>query len=250
MSAPTVTICPNADDLARQAADLFVRTAEDAVRERGAFFVALAGGSTPEKTYALLARPERARRIAWASTFLFFGDERLVPQDDSRSNFALARRALLDAVPVPDANVFPIPTDRSAAEGARAYAATLARAFGVDEKGAPPPFDLVLLGLGDDGHTASLFPGAPALAANEVWTTASPPGTLPPPVERITLTYPVLNAARSVVFLVAGANKAAALRDVLEGASPQLRPAAGVRPTEGGVTWLVDAAAAVGLGQT
>jgi 6-phosphogluconolactonase len=251
MYVPDVLRCHDSDDLARQAADLFVHAVGEAVRGRGRCFVALSGGSTPEKMYAVLARPEWARRVAWGRTLLFFGDERLVPHDDPRSNYGLARRALLAPAAVPDANVFPIPTDRSADECAAAYAATLAKLFGATPDGPPPRFDLVLLGLGDDGHTASLFPGAPALDVTDAWVTASPPGALPPPVERVTLTYPVLNAARSVVFLVAGPNKAEALRDVLEGAaSPQRRPAAGVRPAEGSVTWLVDAAATAGLTRT
>src|SRR5437773_2466513 len=119
--------------------------------------------------------------------------------------------------------------------------ATLARAFGMARGGAPPRFALILLGLGDDGHTASLFPGAAALNEEQAWVTWSPPGTLPPPVDRVTLTYPTLNAARQILFLVAGANKAEPLRDVLERQAPRdLRPAAGVRPTDGTVTWLLD----------
>jgi 6-phosphogluconolactonase len=242
MSASHITICPTPADLARQAADLFVRISDDAIRERGRCFVALSGGSTPEATYARLAQPEYASRIAWPRILLFFGDERLVPHDDPRSNFALAKRALLDAVPIPDANVFPIPTDRPAAECAAAYSATLARAFGIAENAPPPRFDLIFLGLGDDGHTASLFPGAAALQVTNAWVTTSPPGVLPPPVERITLTYPVLNAARHVLFLVAGAKKAGVLADILEGGAPL--PAAAVRPGNGEVTWLIDEAAA------
>jgi 6-phosphogluconolactonase len=241
MSEPSVIVCHDADDLARRAADLFVDTSRAACADRGRCTVALSGGSTPEKTYRLLASPAWAGQVDWGRLLVFFGDERLVPPDDPRSNYGLARRALLGAVPIPEGNVFPIPTDRPAPECVRAYAATLARAFGADPTGPPPSFDLVFLGLGEDGHTASLFPGAAALGAEE-WVTSSPPGTLPPPVERVTLTYPTLNASRKVVFLVAGAAKAGVLADVMAGATPQARPAAGARPA-GELLWLVDRAA-------
>jgi 6-phosphogluconolactonase len=239
-----LTVCRDSDELADRAADLFLSSAVEAVAARGRFTVALAGGSTPEKTYTRIAQPERRRRLDWAASSFFFGDERLVPYDDPRSNFGMARRTLLHDTPAPQ-DVLPIPTDRPAPECAAAYAATLARSFGIPQGGHPPRFDLILLGLGDDGHTASLFPGAEALRVRDAWVTATPPGTLPPPVERITLTFPVLEAARRVVFLVAGANKACAVHAVLEGgATPETHPAAGVAPAEGTVTWLLDGSAA------
>lgn len=184
--------------------------------------------------------------IPWAQTYLFFGDERFVPLDDPRSNFALVRETLLERVPVSASQVFPVPTQSaSAAEAAAVYAAGLARFFAAGPGAAPPRFDLVLLGLGSDGHTASLFPDSPALQVNDAWATWTPPGTLPPPVDRITLTYPVFNAARQVAFLVFGEKKAPALREVLEQQPTRERcPAAGIRPVDGTVTWLVDEAAA------
>jgi len=246
MGRPIVIIQEDSEALAGKAADLITECAQDAIRERGRFTLVLSGGSTPEKTYALLAQPDRMATIDWSKTFVFFGDERMVPPEDPRSNFAMARRALLDRATVPDSNVFPIPTGkRSPAEAAKAYAECLARFFSASPASGPPRFDLVLLGLGEDGHTASLFPGAAALDVEDAWVAWSSPGTLPPPVDRVTLTYPVLNAARQVVFLVSGESKAAALRDVLEGrADRNRRPAAGVRPTDGTVTWLVDRDAA------
>ena len=243
---PAVTICRDGDDLAARAADLVVRTAEAAVRARGRAMLALAGGSTPKATYGLLVQPARRERIDWARTYLFFGDERFVPPGDPSSNLVMVEQALLAPAAVPAGHAFAVPTRlATAAAAAAAYAALLAAAFGIGEADGPPRFDLVLLGLGEDGHTASLFPGAAALSVTDRWVVASPPGTLPPPVERVTLTFPVLNAARAVLFLVSGASKAAALRDVLEGRpTREQRPAAGVRPADGTLTWLVDEAAA------
>jgi 6-phosphogluconolactonase len=241
-----LVVCLDADRLAAEAAARIVRSAEEAVRARGRFTLALSGGSTPEKTYALLADPQHAKRIDWSKAYLFFGDERFVPHDDPRSNCHMARRALLSRVPVLADHVLAIPTDTPGpADSAAAYARTLVKSFALPPDGEPPRFDLILLGLGDDGHTASLFPHAAALGEQRAWVTWTPPGVLPPPVDRVTLTYRVLNAARRVLFLVAGANKAEPLRDVLEGnAAKEQRPAAGVRPTDGTLTWLVDEAAA------
>ncbi len=244
--SPAVTIFKDSDHLAMHAADLITQAAQGAIRVRGRAMLALAGGSTPEKTYSLLAQPGRSSRIDWAHTYLFFGDERFVRPDDPSSNFAMVRRTLLAPVPVPAGHAFPVPTQLgTAAAAAEEYAATLTRVFGIGDSRDPPRFDLVVLGLGEDGHTASLFPGAESLWVTDRWVVASPPGTLPPPVERITLTFPVLNAAREILFLVSGQNKAEALHDVLEGQpSREERPAACVRPVDGTLTWLVDEAAA------
>src|SRR5262249_42677564 len=162
---------------------------------------ALAGGSTPEITYSLLAARGPGEGLDWLSSLLFFGDERFVPHTDPRSNYHMVQRAWLGPAQVPAERVFAIPTDTdSPAVSASQYAKTLAKQFGTkgDEL---PRFDLILLGLGDDGHTASLFPGKPALHETTAWVTASPPGVLPPPVDRVTLTFPLLNAARQVMFL-------------------------------------------------
>jgi 6-phosphogluconolactonase len=244
--SPVVTIFKDSDHLAMHAADLITQAAQGAIRVRGRAMLALAGGSTPEKTYSLLAQPGRSSRIDWAHTYLFFGDERFVRPDDPSSNFAMVRRTLLAPVPVPAGHAFPVATQLgTAAAAAGEYAATLTRAFGIADSRDPPRFDLILLGLGEDGHTASLFPGAASLWVTDRWVVASPLGTLPPPVERITLTFPVLNAAREILFLVSGQNKAEALHDVLEGQpGREERPAACIRPVDGTLTWLVDEAAA------
>jgi 6-phosphogluconolactonase len=246
MERPIVIIHEDSDALAGKAADLITECAQEAIRRRGRATLVLSGGSTPEKTYALLAQPDRMVAIDCSKTFVFFGDERMVPPEDPRSSFAMARKAFLDRVGLSDSHVFPISTEgRDAAQAAKTYAECLARFFSASPASGPPRFDLVLLGLGEDGHTASLFPGAAALDVQDAWVTWSPPGTLPPSVDRVTLTYPVLNAARHVMFLVSGESKAAALRDVLEGhADRRERPAAGVQPADGTVTWLVDRDAA------
>jgi 6-phosphogluconolactonase len=246
-----VLIYPDADHLAAGAADRIIQAAHDAIAARGRFTLALSGGSTPEKTYALLARPDRAARLDWSRIYLFFGDERFVPHDDSRSNCHMATRSLIADAPIAADHFFPIPTDTASPEEAAArYTRTLADFFGVPADGPPPAFDLVLLGLGDDGHTASLFPGRPALLERKTWVTASPPGVLPPPVDRVTLTFAALNAARAVAFLVAGAGKATVVQAVLEGgAGVDRAPAAGVRPMNGSLTWMLDEAAAARLSE-
>jgi 6-phosphogluconolactonase len=246
-----IQIFPTADTLADGAANLFVLAAQEAIAERGRFTVALAGGKTPEATCARLARPAMAAQVEWDKVFVVFGDERFVPYDDERSNYGLARRTLLSSVPIPSANVFPIPTEMATPdEAARAYADILAGVFSRKPDDPPPVIDLILLGLGDDGHTASLFPGMPSLEVTEAWAVSTPPGTLPPPIERVTLTFPVLNAARQVVFLVGGAPKAAVVREILQGnSSREQYPAAGVQPTDGMLTWLLDEAAASAMTQ-
>ncbi len=243
---PGVAVFADRDRLAEGAADAIVGALRQAVRERGRAMAALAGGSTPERTYAALARPGRRSLVDWARTSLFLGDERFVPPDDPSCNFAMVRRALLAPAGVPEGRAFAVPTRvPTAAAAAAGYAATLAAEFGIAADGAAPRFDLVLLGLGEDGHTASLFPHAASLGVTDRWVMATPPGAMPPLVDRITLTFPVLNAARAVVFLVSGRGKAAALREVLEGRPTRDEcPAAGVRPGDGTVAWLVDEAAA------
>ncbi len=238
----------DADELAAKAALAVARAAAESIRHRGRFTLVLAGGSTPRKTYEILAAGEGENNIDWSRAYLFFGDERFVPLDDERSNFRMVQEALLSVAPIASEQVLPVRTDLpSAAACADDYAESVTKFF-AQPTGTMPIFDMILLGLGDDGHTASLFPGAKALSIDNRIATWSPPGVLPPPVDRITLTYPVFNAARQVTFLVAGANKADALADILmHGAEPSRRPAAGVRPETGRLSWLVDQAAAAQL---
>ena len=235
----------DADELAYKTALAVARTAAESIRHRGRFTLVLAGGSTPRKTYEILAAGEGENNIDWSRAYLFFGDERFVPHDDQQSNFRMVQEALLSVAPIASEQVLPVRTDLpSAAACADDYAESISKFF-AQPTGTMPIFDMILLGLGDDGHTASLFPGAKALAVDNRIATWSPPGVLPPPVDRITLTYPVLNAARQVTFLVAGANKAEALADILSGnVDLEQRPAARVRPETGRLSWLADQAAA------
>jgi 6-phosphogluconolactonase len=240
---PEIEILPESGTLAERAAEVFIALASSAVAARGRFSVALSGGSTPEAMYALLAAPDRSSLVDWSKSLLFVGDERIVPPDDPRSNFGLAKRTLLDRISIPPANLFPVPIHADAAASAQAYEEILRQAFG---NGADVPvFDLILLGLGDDGHTASLFPGMPALHVTDRWVAGTPPGVLPPSVDRVTLTFPVINAARHVVFLAGGEKKADTVCDVLAGNfAVEERPAVGVRPEHGELIWLLDKAAA------
>jgi 6-phosphogluconolactonase len=176
---------------------------------------------------------------------LFWGDERFVPLDDERGNYAMAQRSLIAHAPLPTGHVFPIDTSLPTVhDAAAAYERTVSAFFPQNDK-TTPRFDLFLLGLGDDGHTASLFPGMPSLAVTDRLFVATPPGVLPPPVDRVTATFPLINAARHVAFLVTGPSKAEPLQAVLEGgATATTHPAAGVRATDGTLTWLVDREAA------
>ncbi len=233
-------------ELAEEAADRIIAEAQSAISVRHRFVLVLSGGSTPERTFRLLAEPQRSSRIDWSRTWLFFGDERCVPHDDPRSNYRMAAESLLRPTGIAADHVFDIPTDAgSPADCAAEYQARLQEFFGVPSGGGFPHFDVILLGLGDDGHTASLFPGKPALDETKAWVTWSPPGVLPPPVDRVTLTFPVLNASRDIMFLVSGKKKSPVVREVLEGNSDfHTHPAASVRPKDGNLSWLLDEAAA------
>jgi 6-phosphogluconolactonase len=244
MTKPERIVCRDADEIAVQAADIIGRTAERAIQERGRFTLALAGGSTPRATYARLAKGTSPHPVDWSKTHLFFGDERWVPPDDERSNYKMAYNSLIGPAGIDEEHVMPIPTSLATAQACARMYVVLLNQFFDPPAGGMPVFDLILLGLGDDGHTASLFPGARALAVRKVAATSSPPGTLPPPVDRITLTYPAINAARHVLFLVSGASKAQAFGEIWRGrVARRKRPAAGVHPKDGTLTWLVDEAA-------
>jgi len=233
-----VTVFPSAAALADGVAELFAARATEAVEERGKFRVALAGGTTPLAAYRRLAAPPWADVVPWASVEVFFGDERAVGECDPDRNDAAARATLLSKVPVPPENVHPVPA--LAPDGAERYEALLRERLATRAP-AVPAFDLVLLGLGPDGHTASLFPGHAALAETERLVVRVDGAPKPPP-SRVTFTLPLLNAARAVVFVVSGREKREALGRVLAG--DRSLPAARVEPSEGERVFLVDRDAA------
>ncbi len=227
------------------AAALFVKQAESAIEAHGRFSVALAGGGTPGGMYRRLAQPPLSTTVDWGRVHLFWGDERCVGPDDPRSNARMAREALLDHVPIPKDQVHPISCHHDPAGAARDYDALLRDFFAPEG----PTFDLVLLGLGENGHTASLFPHTEALDAQAHW--AARVRVAGQDYERVTLTAPVINRAQRVVFLVSGAQKAAVLKEVLTGPPDPLRlPAQLIRPGEENLIWLADRAAAARLEKT
>jgi 6-phosphogluconolactonase len=245
MAKPEVVTCRVIDELSRQAADEFVRVAEQSVRNSGRFSVALSGGSTPQSFYKRLAEPAYSERTRWRDVHLFWGDERCVPPDHPESNYGMARRLMLSKIPVPGENVYRMAGEKEPQLAAAEYERTLIGFFGLT-RGAWPRFDLMLMGIGEDGHTASLFPDHDALRNHENLVVA-------PYVEklkayRLTLTLPVINHAANIWFLVSGASKAGILSKVLNSdvASPQI-PATLVTPTDGRMIWFISQDAASGL---
>ena len=238
-----LAVLPSAAALAEAAAGRFVAAAGEAIASRGQFIVALSGGSTPRDTYLRLATEALASSVMWSRVQVLWGDERCVPPHDVESNYRMARETLLDRVPIPAANVHRIHGEDDPPTAAGVYEATL-RALLRTPAGAR--IDLVLLGLGEDGHTASLFPGSAAVHEQTRWVLAARAPAAA--VWRITLTPAVINAAAEVLFLVSGGAKAGILRRVLEGPHrPQELPAQAIAPSNGRVRWCVDAAAAADL---
>ncbi|MBV8067794.1 MAG: 6-phosphogluconolactonase [Candidatus Eremiobacteraeota bacterium] len=224
--------------LAHALADLFVSVGRMAMAERGAFYVALSGGETPRAAYELLAGDEFRNELSWSDVFIYFGDERCVPPDDDQSNYRMAKQAFIDAVGIPHANVHRIHGEIEPGHAANQYASLLRT-----ELGNAPSFDLVLLGLGKDGHTASLFPGTPPDTDDEAFVRAVYAPTQM--MWRITFTPKVINLGRTVAFEVAGSAKAEILAAVYDGPiNPVKYPAQSVHPLSGRLIWLVDELAA------
>jgi 6-phosphogluconolactonase len=231
-------VFPNASEVAKAVADLFVDVGRCAQTDRGCFRVALSGGNTPRAAYELLAQAPRNERLSWSDVFVYFGDERCVPPDDEQSNYRMACNAFLDKVPIPLPNVHRMQGEIDPAEAARDYANVLRT-----DMGEAPAFDLVLLGLGPDGHTASLFPGTDPATDNDALVRAV--YAQAQNMWRITITPKVINAARNVAFAVEGSEKTAILAAVLEGPrDPVVHPAQIVAPSPGRLLWLVDELAA------
>ncbi|MBI5651066.1 MAG: 6-phosphogluconolactonase [Chloroflexi bacterium] len=262
MQSPEIEIFSDRAALTRDAARRFVACARDVIAARilsggeGYFSVALSGGSTPRDLYALLATPEFSMQVDWARVHIFFGDERAVPPDHADSNFKMANDVLLARVPLPAQNVHRIRTELAPDEAAREYERELRDFFvnstlrvsgtersGVESKDVLPRFDLVLLGLGANGHTASLFPRTRVLREQARWVAAEYIDEIK--MNRITLTAPVINASANILWLVAGADKAATVRAVLRGAyCPDDLPAQLIAPRDARVVWLMDRDAA------
>jgi 6-phosphogluconolactonase len=237
-----VEIWADQSALTARAAELFAETARQAVAARAKFRVALSGGSTPRKLYELLAGEVYAPRIPWEETHVFWSDERCVPPDSEESNYRMAYESMLARVPVPEEHIKRMRGEAEPQAAAIDYARILEAEF--DEN--RPRFDLILLGMGEDGHTASLFPHSPALL--DVDHLVASPYVEKFKAHRLTMTLPVINAAASVIFLVAGAAKAETLRAVLEGEKRgQEYPSQLVEPERGELVWLADEAAAKGL---
>jgi len=240
MKARRVVELPDAAGVAAEAARRFVAHAREALERRGRFVVALSGGSTPRELHRLLSAPPHAGQVDWARTTVLFGDERCVPPDDEQSNYRMARETLFERVPIPSWRIERMLGEQDPAAAALDYRRRMHTLFAADDG---PRIDLVLLGMGPDGHTASLFPGTRALDETEHWVVANHVPKLN--AWRITLTYPALNAARNVLFMIAGASKAPVFAEAFGGTphdSPY--PAERVLPSDGALTVLVDEAAA------
>ena len=230
MTRPHIRRFPDLESLVQAAAEDLVDCLERAIHDTGCCRIAMAGGSTPRPVYRLVATPSFASRIDWRKVDIFWGDERCVPPTDPASNYRMVQEDLLSQVPIPEGNIHRIEAERSPDDSARAYAELLGNR----------PLDVVLLGMGEDGHTASLFPGMSALDEKEL-PVAAVPGQDPP---RVTLTLPMINSARTVVFIVTGESKAHAVSSAIDGDDKDTLPAGLVKRE---AAWLLDEAAASAL---
>jgi 6-phosphogluconolactonase len=240
MTAPEIKVLPNPPAVAREGAERVVAAAREAIADHDRFSIALSGGSTPKLLYQLLASDEFRDRVDWSRVEVFFGDERCVPPDHADSNYRMARETLLAKVPIPGDNVYRIRGEIDPEEAAKEYGLML------KEKFAEGGLDLVLLGMGDDGHTASLFPGTKAMDETKHRVVANyAENSTTGKSWRVTMTAPFINRAAQVIVLVAGAGKAERLAEVLEGPrDPKRLPIQLIEPQSGKLTWLIDAAAA------
>lgn len=236
-----IAVYPDTNTLSQQAAQFIVRLANESIVTRGRFSIALSGGSTPKVLYGLLGSEPYRDQIDWSKVDIFWSDERCVPPDSADSNYRMAREVLLSRVPLSPQQVHRMPADQPDRDAAaQAYTHEMRQSFGT---GDIPHFDLIQLGMGPEGHTASLFPHQSSL--HEQQRLVMYVNVPKPPPPRLTFTPPILNAARHVLFLVTGAEKADAVQAVLEGDyNPEEYPAQIVRPASGEVVWMLDEAAA------
>lgn len=241
---PEIKVMPDPASVAHEAAERIVKLAEEAIELRGKFSIALAGGSTPEALFKLLAAEPYRDAIDWPNVHVFFGDERCVPPEDKDSNYRLARTTLLSKVAIPGDNVYRMHGEDDPEEAAKQYGTLLKEQFGdAGFSGPGNTLDLILLGMGDDGHTASLFPHTKGLHETKHRCIAN--WVEQKNTWRITMTYPFINAARAVFICVTGTAKADRLKEVLEGPlDPERLPVQKIAPTDGKLTWILDAGAA------
>lgn len=240
MTTPNLLIRDTPQQLIEVAAQKIVAAAHESIAARGVFSLVLAGGSTPGALYELLATPEWRDQIEWPRTHIFFGDERAAPPDSDLSNYKMAHEKLLSHVSIPGKNVHRMQAERDDMEAAARHYEKRLWEYS--------PLDVLLLGMGGDGHTASLFPDSPALNASTKLCVATPIATQEPHVRRLTLTFPAINSARHVWILVTGKSKADRLQQVLETKSPpRSTPIAGVAPKFGELIWMLDQDAAAKL---
>jgi 6-phosphogluconolactonase len=235
-----VAIYPDTEALSHDAARFIIQAANEAIVRHGRFTLALSGGSTPQKLYSMLGEEPYRDLLNWGLVEVFWSDERCVPPDDAESNYRMAREVLLNKVPIPASQIHRMPADEIDREAAsQAYSTEMRRVFSTS---GVPGFDLIQLGMGPEGHTASLFPHQDSL--HEEQRLVIPVSVPKPPPPRLTFTPPVLNAARNVLFLVTGAEKEEAVQAVLEGPyQPDEYPAQLIRQSHGIVTWMLDEAA-------
>ncbi len=231
-------------ELSRAAAEFIAALAETTIKEKGKFTLVLSGGKTPQLLYEQLAQEPFIKWVDWQHTHLFWGDERCVPPDHPDSNFALAFQSLISKVDMPPSNIYRIPAEtRFPKAAAETYEKTLRQFFQLtpesDHDSYFPSFDLVLLGLGQDGHTASLFPEDAALEERHRWAVAVDGANASPPVPRITLTFPVINEARFVLFLASGSDKREVFQEIVKSPETAAYPAARVKPS-GRLLWFID----------
>ena len=242
MSSQQIQVVADVAALATVAAEQIVDGAQAAVAARGSFAIALSGGSTPRAVYRKLAEAPLREQMPWANTYVFWGDDRAVPLDHPDSNYRMAYETLLAHVPLPKEQIQPV---LASGEDLDAAAEHYERTIRCYVPGAPPRFDLVLLGMGPDGHTASLFPYSPALSAGDALVVATPVAPLEPYVRRITFTSRLINAAATVLVLIAGADKAGRVVEVLEGPhEPERLPIQLIAPVDGDLYWMLDRPAA------
>lgn len=243
MNKTEIRVYENMASLASAAADTFAEIISCKAASGQSINIALSGGKTPAAIHESIVM--RYPDLPWSNVRIFMGDERIVPYSDKDSNYGMAIRTLIDHVDIPSGNLFPMPTSGGSDDDlARDYASTLEHTVPKNADGIPS-FDLVLLGLGEDGHTASLFPGKPSVEEQQRLCISTTPGTLPPPINRLSFTFPVINAARNVVFVASGEAKANVLATILKsGVASVSHPASLVLPKDGNLIWMLDKAAA------